>query len=112
MEGKSHPEVNSGQTLRVHVKIVEGNNERIQVFEGLCIAVRRKGLSTSFVVRKISHGEGVERVFLLYSPRVEKIEVIKTGRVRRSKLYYIRDLRGKAARIAEKVDYKKNENGK
>lgn len=101
---KSFPEFKAGDTIAVHAKIVEGNNERIQVFEGLCISVRNKGYASSFVVRKISHNVGVERIFPLYSPRVEKIEVIKRGRVRRSKLYYMRKLRGKSARISEIIE--------
>lgn len=105
-ENKSIPDFKAGDTLSVHVKIVEGNNERIQVFEGLCIAIRNKGYNSSFVVRKLSHNVGVERVFPLYSPRVDKIVVVKRGRVRRAKLYYMRKLRGKAARIAEVVERK------
>jgi large subunit ribosomal protein L19 len=91
----------AGDTLRVHVKIIEGLVERIQVFEGLCIARRNCGIGSTFTVRKISYGEGVERVFPLYSPRIHKIEVKKIGKVRRAKLYYIRELSGKAARISE-----------
>jgi large subunit ribosomal protein L19 len=99
---KTFPEFQAGDTLRVHVRIVEGKNERIQVFEGLCIARKNRGVNSSFTVRKISHGEGVERVFPLYSPRVEKVEVVRRGVVRRAKLYYMRELTGKAARIQEK----------
>lgn len=98
------PEFGAGDTLRVHVKVVEGTRERIQVFEGVCIARKNSGLSSAFTVRKISYGEGVERVFPLYSPRIEKIEVVRRGAVRRAKLYYLRELRGKKARIAEKVE--------
>ncbi|MBN9542405.1 MAG: 50S ribosomal protein L19 [Alphaproteobacteria bacterium] len=100
-ENKSHPEFKAGDTISVHAKIVEGDNERIQVFEGLCIAVRNKGYASSFVVRKLSHNIGVERIFPLYSPRIDKIVVVKRGRVRRAKLYYMRKLRGKSARITE-----------
>ena len=98
------PEFSAGDTLRVHVKVVEGTRERVQVFEGVCIARKNSGLNSAFTVRKISYGEGVERVFPLYSPRIEKIEVIRRGDVRRAKLYYLRELRGKKARIAEKVE--------
>ena len=98
------PDFGAGDTLRVHVKVVEGTRERVQVFEGVCIARKNSGINSSFTVRKISYGEGVERVFPLYSPRIEKIEVIRRGAVRRSKLYYLRELRGKKARIAEKVE--------
>ena len=98
------PEFGAGDTLRVHVKVVEGTRERIQVFEGVCIARKNAELNSSFTVRKISYGEGVERVFPLYSPRIETIEVVRRGAVRRAKLYYLRGLRGKRARIAEKVE--------
>ena len=98
------PEFGAGGTLRLHVKVVEGTRERVQVFEGVCIARKNSGLNSAFTVRKISYGEGVERVFPLYSPRIEKIEVIRRGDVRRAKLYYLRELRGKKARIAEKVE--------
>lgn len=97
------PEFGPGDTVRVHVKVVEGTRERIQVFEGVCIARRNGGLNASFTVRKISYGEGVERVFPLYSPRIDRIELVRRGAVRRAKLYYLRGLRGKKARIAEKV---------
>jgi len=103
-DGKPVPEFGAGDTLRVHVKVVEGTRERIQVFEGVCIARRNAGLNSAFTVRKISYGEGVERVFPLYSPKIEKIEVVRRGAVRRAKLYYLRALRGKKARIAEKVE--------
>ena len=96
------PDFQPGDTLRVNVKVVEGTRERIQVFEGVCIARRNGGLSASFTVRKISYGEGVERVFPLYSPRIDKIEVVRRGAVRRAKLYYLRGLRGKRARITER----------
>ena len=97
------PEFGAGDTVRVHVKVVEGTRERIQVFEGVCIARRNSGLNSSFTVRKISYGEGVERIFPLYSPRIDKVEVVRRGAVRRAKLYYLRGLRGKKARIAEKA---------
>src|SRR6266567_335392 len=92
-----------GQTTidKVHVKVQEGNRERLQVYEGLCIARKNAGVNSSFTVRKISFGEGVERVFPLYAPVLDKIEVVRRGRVRRAKLYYLRDRRGRAARIAE-----------
>jgi len=98
------PEFRPGDTVRVNVKVVEGTRERIQAFEGVCIARKNAGLNSSFTVRKISYGEGVERVFPLYSPRIAGIEVIKRGAVRRAKLYYLRGRRGKSARIAEKQD--------
>ena len=101
--GKVVPEFAPGDTLRVNVKIIEGANERLQAFEGVCIARKNRGLNSSFTVRKISHGEGVERVFPLYSPRVGSIEVVRRGEVRRAKLYYLRGLTGKAARITEKM---------
>ena len=92
-----------GDTLRVHVKVVEGERVRTQVFEGVCIGRKNAGLNSAFTVRKISYGEGVERVFPLYSPLVDKVEVVRRGRVRRAKLYYLRGRTGKAARIAEKT---------
>jgi large subunit ribosomal protein L19 len=92
-----------GDTLRVKVKVVEGTRERIQAFEGVCIARRNAGINSSFTVRKISYGEGVERVFPLYSPRIAGIDVVRRGAVRRAKLYYLRGRRGKSARIAEKT---------
>ncbi|MBR4126432.1 MAG: 50S ribosomal protein L19 [Alphaproteobacteria bacterium] len=95
------PEFKAGDTLRVHAKVVEGDRERIQVFEGVCIARKNDGLNSTFTVRKISFGEGVERVFPVYSPNVAKVEVSRRGKVRSSKLYYLRSLRGKAARITE-----------
>jgi len=93
-----------GDTVRVKVKVVEGSRERLQAFEGVCIARRNRGIGSSFTVRKISYGEGVERVFPLYSPIIASIEVVRRGDVRRAKLYYLRELRGKRARIAEKTD--------
>jgi len=98
------PEFKAGDTLRVHAKVVEGDRERIQVFEGVCIARKNDGLNSTFTVRKISFGEGVERVFPVYSPNVAKVEVSRRGKVRRSKLYYLRSLRGKAARITEDTE--------
>ena len=98
------PEFSPGDTLRVNVKVVEGSRERVQAFEGVCIARRNRGLSSSFVVRKISYGEGVERIFPLYGPTIASIEVVRRGRVRRAKLYYLRGRTGKAARIAERRD--------
>ncbi|MDJ1305283.1 MAG: 50S ribosomal protein L19 [Candidatus Midichloria sp.] len=102
-EGKTIPSFAPGDQLVVSVEIIEGTTKRIQAFEGLCIARKSRGLGSSFTVRKLSHGEGVERIFPLYSPRVTKIEVLRRGKVRRAKLYYMRALRGKAARIKEKV---------
>jgi large subunit ribosomal protein L19 len=96
------PEFRTGDTVKVHVKIVEGARERIQVFEGVVIARTRKGSRTSFTVRKISYGIGVERVFPLHSPMIDKVELVNRGQVRRSKLYYLRKLKGKAARIKER----------
>ncbi|MGQ0663732.1 MAG: 50S ribosomal protein L19 [Pseudomonadota bacterium] len=96
------PEFGPGDTLRVSVKVVEGSRERMQAFEGMCIARRNAGLGSSFTVRKISFGEGVERLFPLYSPRVAAIEVLRRGDVRRAKLYYLRGLTGKKARISER----------
>ncbi|MDQ0253735.1 large subunit ribosomal protein L19 [Evansella vedderi] len=97
------PEFRPGDTLRVHVKVVEGTRERIQVFEGVVIKLKGSGISETFTVRKISYGVGVERTFPVHSPRIDKIEVTRRGRVRRAKLYYLRELRGKAARIKEKA---------
>lgn len=95
------PEFRAGDTVRVHVRVVEGNRERIQVFEGVVIARRGGGLRETFTVRRISYGVGVERVFPLHSPRIAKIEVMRRGRVRRAKLYYLRERTGKAARIED-----------
>ena len=103
-EGKTVPEFTAGDTLRVNVKVVEGTRERVQAFEGVCIGRKNDGLNSSFTVRKISYGEGVERVFPLYSPSVDGIEVVRRGDVRRGKLYYLRGRTGKRARIAEKTD--------
>lgn len=102
MSAKTVAEFQAGDTVRVNVKIIEGANERIQAFEGLCIARSNRGLQSSFTVRKISHGEGVERVFPVYSPRVDSVELVRRGKVRRAKLYYLRGRTGKAARIVEK----------
>lgn len=104
-DGKDIPEFAAGDTLRVAVKIREGDRERTQAFEGVCIARANKGISSNFTVRKISYGEGVERVFPLYGPAVEGIEVVRRGKVRRAKLYYLRGRTGKSARIAEKKDF-------
>ena len=95
------PKFSSGDTLKVHTKVKEGENERIQIFEGVCIAKKNRGINSAFTVRKISYNEGVEKVFPLYSPNISKIEVVKYGKVRRAKLYYLRSLFGKKARIAE-----------
>jgi len=97
------PSFAPGDTVRVNVKVVEGTRERIQAFEGVCIARRSRGLNSAFTVRKLSYGEGVERVFPLYSPRIDSIEVVRRGDVRRAKLYYLRGRTGKAARIREKT---------
>lgn len=99
----------AGDTVRVNVKIVEGTTERIQAFEGICIAKKDRGIHSSFVVRKISNGEGVERIFPLYGPRIDSVERIRKGDVRRAKLYYLRGRTGKAARIKEKMDFGKTD---
>ena len=101
-EGKAIPDFRPGDTVRVNYRVVEGNRERIQAYEGVCIARKNAGVSSSFTVRKISSGEGVERVFPLYSPNVESIVVVRQGRVRRAKLYYLRGRRGRSARIRER----------
>ena len=105
-DGKTIPDFAAGDTLKVAVRIQEGDKSRIQNFEGVCIARAGGGVNANFTVRKISFGEGVERVFPLYSPVVESIEVMRRGRVRRAKLYYLRERRGKSARIAENANYK------
>ena len=110
--GKKMPDFNPGDTIKVDVKVVEGTRERIQAFEGVCIARGGKGINESFTVRKISYGEGVERVFPLFSPKISSITLVRKGRVRRAKLYYLRDRRGKAARIVEKIEVKKKTNEK
>ena len=102
-KGKTVPSFDPGDTVRVHVKIKEGERERVQAYEGVCIARAGAGLNANFTVRKISFGEGVERVFPLFSPTVESIEVVRRGAVRRAKLYYLRDRRGKSARISERA---------
>jgi large subunit ribosomal protein L19 len=104
-EGKTIPDFKAGDTVNVGVRIVEGATDRIQAYEGVVIARRNAGVNSSFTVRKISHGEGVERKFKLYSPMLQSIKVIKRGIVRRAKLYYLRDRRGKSARIREKLDF-------
>ena len=108
--GKQIPDFNPGDTIKVDVKVVEGTRERIQAFEGVCIARGGKGINESFTVRKISYGEGVERVFPLFSPKISAITIVRKGKVRRAKLYYLRDRRGKAARIVEKIEVKKKTN--
>lgn len=100
---RKNPDFAPGDTVKVNVKVVEGDRERVQAFEGVCIARKNAGINSSFTVRKISYGEGVERIFPLHSPRLVSIELIRRGDVRRAKLYYLRGLRGKAARISEKT---------
>ena len=107
---RSIPEFGAGDTIKVDVKIIEGEKERIQAFEGLCIARSGSGLNESFTVRKISYGEGVERIFPIFSTKISGITVLKKGKVRRAKLYYLRDRRGKSARIVEKIQVTKKEN--
>ena len=104
--GKEIPNFEPGDTVLVNVKVVEGERTRIQAYEGVCIGRAGSGLNENFTVRKISYGEGVERVFPLYSPMIDSIKVVRRGRVRRAKLYYLRGRRGKAARIGEKQDYR------
>ncbi len=104
MEGRTLPDFAPGDTLKVLVKVVEGERERTQAYEGVCIARKNGGINSTFTVRKISFGEGVERVFPLYSPKIQ-IEVVRRVLVRRAKLYYLRERRGKSARIAERKDY-------
>ena len=96
------PDFRPGDTVKVHIRIIEGNKERVQVFQGVVTRRKRGEMNASFTVRKISHGVGVEKTFALHSPRLDKVEIVTRGRVRRSRLYYLRDLRGKAARICEK----------
>ena len=102
-EQRAIPEFGPGDTLNINVKVVEGSRERVQAFEGVCIGRSNRGINSSFTVRKISYGEGVERIFPLYSPKIQAIEVVRRGDVRRAKLYYLRGRTGKAARIAEKT---------
>ena len=106
LSSKKIADFSPGDTIKVGVKIIEGKRERIQYFEGVCIAKKNRDLNSSFTVRKISFGEGVERTFALYSPNVDSIKVIRSGKVRRAKLYYLRDRKGKSARIAEKIKKK------
>jgi len=102
-EDRGHPKLAAGDTVKVHIKVVEGDRERIQVFQGIIIRLRKGGNDANFTVRRIaSHGIGVERTFLLQSPRIDKIEVVRHAKVRRAQLYYLRDVRGKAARLKEK----------
>ena len=103
---KKIPEFNPGDTVKVHLKVKEGEKERIQIYEGVCISKKNAGINSSFTVRKISFGEGVERTFALYSPIVDSIKVTRSGKVKRAKLYYLRDRTGKSARIAEKIKKK------
>ena len=104
--GKTIPDFHPGDTLLVNVKVVEGERTRIQAYEGVCIGCSGSGLNENFTVRKISYGEGVERVFPLYSPMIDSIRIVRRGKVRRAKLYYLRGRRGKAARIVEKQDHR------
>ncbi len=106
------PGFKAGDTLRIHFNVVEGSNERIQIFEGLCIARKNSGTRSTFTVRKISYGVGVERIFPLHSPRVNRIEIVRRGRTRRSKLYYIRDRVGKSAKVPELLTRKSREAAK
>src|SRR5688572_11652291 len=103
-ERRPIPEFGPGDSVRVSVKVVEGTRERVQAFEGVCIARKNRGINSAFTVRKISYGEGVERIFPLYSPQIAEITVVRRGRVRRAKLYYLRGRTGKAARIVERRD--------
>ena len=96
------PDFRPGDTVKVHIRIIEGNKERVQVYQGVVIRRKRGNMNATFTVRKISHGVGVEKTFALHSPRLEKVEIVTRGRVRRSRLYYLRELRGKAARISER----------
>ena len=109
---RKHPDFFPGDIVKVGVRITEGKRDRIQYFEGVCIAKKNRDINSSFTVRKISFGEGVERTFALYSPIVDTIKVVRSGKVRRAKLYYLRDRRGKAARIVEKIEVKKKTNEK
>ena len=109
---KDIPNFGPGDTVVVNVKVVEGDRTRVQAYEGVCIARSGSGFQESFTVRKISYGEGVERVFPVYSPMIDSITVVRRGKVRRAKLYYLRERRGKSARIAENTSYKPKEDGK
>ena len=104
-ENKKLPEFRTGDTVKVSVRVIDGTTERLQAYEGVVIAKRNRGIASSFVVRKVSHGEGVERRFMTYSPIIAKIDVVKRGVVRRAKLFYLRELSGKAARIKERKTY-------
>jgi large subunit ribosomal protein L19 len=110
--GKTIPEFQPGDTVIVNVRVKEGERTRVQAYEGVCIARSGGGLNESFTVRKISYGEGVERVFPVYSPMIDSIKVVRRGKVRRAKLYYLRDRRGKSARIAERTDHRAEKPGK
>ena len=103
VEGRAVPDFRAGDTVRVGIKVVEGERERVQTFEGVCIGRKNAGINSNFTLRKISYGEGVERIFPLHSPRITAIEVVRRGKVRRAKLYYLRGLTGKAARITERA---------
>ena len=105
-ENKKITDFNPGDTIKVNVRIIEGKKQRIQAYEGVCIAKKNRGINSAFTVRKISFGEGVERVFQLYSPNIDSVELIRSGKVRRAKLYYLRDRKGKSARINEKIKKK------
>lgn len=107
-KSKKIPSFRPGDTIKVHVKVKDGEKERIQIFEGVCIAFNNSSINSSFSVRKVSYGEGVERVFPLYSPQISKIEIAKFGDVKRSKLYYLRERSGKSARITEKNKFVQN----
>lgn len=109
LSAKRIDKFDAGDIVRVNVKIAEGSTERVQAFEGVCIARKDRGIHSSFTVRKLSHGEGVERVFPLYAPRVDSVELVRRGDVRRAKLYYLRGRTGKAARIKEKNDFGKTD---
>ena len=109
--GKTIPDFAPGDTVRVNVRVVEGNRERVQAFEGVCIARRRGGNRGTVTIRKMSFGQGVERIFPLHSPRIEKIDVLQRGRVRRAKLFYLRGLKGKKARIKAQQDYSSQNEG-
>src|SRR5450631_528781 len=111
LAGKTIPPFQPGDTVIVNVKVTEGDRTRVQAYEGVCIARSGGGLQESFTVRKISYGEGVERVFPIYSPMIDSIKVLRKGKVRRAKLYYLRDRRGKSARIAERIDNSPSKKG-